>query len=35
LPSDAQLENVQVRIFEQGGTEPKVRQSVSLSQIKE
>lgn len=35
LPSDAQLENVQVRIFEQGGTEPKVRQSVSLSQVKE
>ncbi len=31
LPSDAQLESVQVRIFEQGATEPKVRQSVSLS----
>jgi hypothetical protein len=31
LPPDAQLENVQVRIFEQGATEPKVRQSVSLS----
>jgi hypothetical protein len=31
LPPDAQLENVQVRIFEQGTTEPKVRQSVSLS----
>jgi hypothetical protein len=31
LPPDAQLENVQVRIFEQGSTEPKVRQSVSLS----
>jgi len=31
LPPDAQLENVQVRIFEQGGREPKVRQSVSLS----
>jgi hypothetical protein len=30
LPPDAQLENVQVRIFEQGATEPKVRQSVSL-----
>ena len=35
LPADAQLESVQVRIFEQGATEPKVRQSVSLSQIKE
>ena len=31
LPPDAQLENVQVRIFEQGITEPKVRQNVSLS----
>lgn len=31
LPPDAQLESVQVRIFEQGTTEPKVRQSVSLS----
>ena len=31
LPPNAQLENVQVRIFERGGTEPKVRQSVSLS----
>ena len=31
LPPDAQLENVQVRIFEQGTTEPKVRQSVSLT----
>jgi hypothetical protein len=31
LPPDARLENVQVRIFEQGTTEPKVRQSVSLS----
>lgn len=30
LPPDARLENVQVRIFEQGATEPKVRQSVSL-----
>lgn len=30
LPADAQLESVQVRIFEQGATEPKVRQSVSL-----
>jgi transposase InsO family protein len=31
LPPDAQLESVQVRIFEQGKSEPKVRQSVSLS----
>ncbi|HEU0233959.1 MAG TPA: DUF6776 family protein [Gallionella sp.] len=31
LPQDAQLENIQVRIFEQGASEPKVRQSVSLS----
>jgi hypothetical protein len=31
LPPDAQLESVQVRIFEQGASEPKVRQSVSLS----
>jgi hypothetical protein len=31
LPPDAQLQSVQVRIFEQGATEPKVRQSVSLS----
>jgi len=31
LPPDAQLDSVQVRIFEQGATEPKVRQSVSLS----
>jgi hypothetical protein len=31
LPPDARLESVQVRIFEQGATEPKVRQSVSLS----
>jgi len=31
LPSGAQLESVQVRIFEQGAREPKVRQSVSLS----
>ena len=31
LPPNAQLENVQVRIFEQGATEPKVRQNVSLS----
>ena len=31
LPADAQLESVQVRIFEQGATEPKVRQSASLS----
>ena len=33
LPTDAQLESVQVRIFEQGATEPKVRQSVSLPLI--
>ncbi len=31
LPPDAKLDSVQVRIFEQGDTEPKVRQSVSLS----
>ncbi|MEO8342566.1 MAG: DUF6776 family protein [Gallionella sp.] len=31
LPPDAQLVNVQVRIFEQNASEPKVRQSVSLS----
>lgn len=31
LPPDAQLENVQVRIFEQGAIEPKVRQNVSPS----
>jgi hypothetical protein len=31
LPPDAQLDSVQVRIFERGATEPKVRQSVSLS----
>ena len=31
LPQDAQLEEIQVRIFEQGASEPKVRQSVSLS----
>jgi len=31
LPEDAALESVQVRIFEQGSAEPKVRQSVSLS----
>jgi hypothetical protein len=31
LPPDAKLDSVQVRIFEQGYTEPKVRQSVSLS----
>lgn len=30
LPQDAQLENIQVRIFEQGAREPKVRQDVSL-----
>ncbi len=31
LPPDAQLESVQVRIFEQGGIEPKLRQNVSIS----
>lgn len=31
LPPDAQLESVQVRIFEQGATEPKLRQSVGFS----
>lgn len=31
LPPEAQLENVQVRIFEKGVVEPKVRQSVSPS----
>lgn len=31
LSPDAQLESVQVRIFEQGAREPKVRQSVSPS----
>jgi len=31
LPQDAQLENIQVRIFEQGASEPKVRQDVGLS----
>lgn len=31
LSPDAQLESVQVRIFEQGAHEPKVRQSVNLS----
>ena len=31
LPQDAQLESIQVRIFEQGASEPKVRQNVSLS----
>ena len=31
LPQDAQLESIQVRIFEQGVSEPKVRQNVSLS----
>jgi len=30
LPPDAQLQSVQVRIYEKGSTEPKVRQSVSL-----
>ena len=31
LPQDAQLESIQVRIFEQGASEPKVRQDVNLS----
>ncbi|MEO8332760.1 MAG: DUF6776 family protein [Gallionella sp.] len=31
LPPDAELENVQVRIFEQGTVEPKVRQNVTPS----
>jgi hypothetical protein len=31
LPPDAELESVQVRIFEQGTVEPKVRQNVSPS----
>ncbi|HEU0282991.1 MAG TPA: DUF6776 family protein [Gallionella sp.] len=31
LPQDAELESIQVRIFEQGAKEPKVRQNVSLS----
>jgi len=31
LPPDAQLQNLQVRIFEKGVAEPKVRQSVSPS----
>ncbi|HSM99265.1 MAG TPA: DUF6776 family protein [Gallionella sp.] len=31
LPQDAQLESIQVRIFEQGAKEPVVRQNVSLS----
>ena len=31
LPQDAQLESIQVRVFEQGASEPKVRQNVSLS----
>ncbi len=30
LPPDAQLQNVQVRLFEQGAREPRVRQSVNL-----
>lgn len=35
LPADAQLDSVQVRIFEQGVAEPKVRETVTLSQVKE
>lgn len=31
LPQDIQLESIQIRIFEQGAREPKVRQNVSLS----
>ncbi|MGC2164807.1 MAG: DUF6776 family protein [Gallionella sp.] len=31
LPADAELKNVQVRIFEQGSSEPKVRQAVNPS----
>ena len=31
LPQDAQLEEIQVRIFEQGASEPRVRQNVGLS----
>jgi hypothetical protein len=31
LPQDVQLENIQVRIFEKGVNEPKVRQNASLS----
>lgn len=31
LPPDAQVESIQVRVFEQGTTEPKIRQSVGLS----
>ena len=31
LPADAQLENIQVRIFEKGASEPKVRQNIDLS----
>jgi len=31
LPQDAELESVQVRVFEKGASEPKVRQNVSLS----
>ncbi len=31
LPADAQLDSVQVRIFERRATEPKVKQTVSLS----
>jgi hypothetical protein len=31
LPQNIQLENIQVRIFEEGAREPKVRQTVNLS----
>lgn len=35
LSQDAQLESVQVRVFEQGARDPKLRQSVELSLAKE
>lgn len=31
IPADAKLENVQVRVFEQNASEPKIRQNVELS----
>lgn len=31
IPQDVQLEGIQVRVFEQGAREPKIRQSVNLS----
>jgi len=33
LPTDAKLDSVQVRIFEQGASEPKVRQTVSIPSV--